>query len=112
MIVTVTSLKLRKLWNFFRLSWHGLQVLKQSKNQKGFIKIKNTGFGYLHYTLSAWETEEDVKNFAKSGAHLKAMKESAAIATQITTYTYETDKMPDWKEAKELMIQKGKVLRF
>lgn len=112
MIVTVTSLKLRKLWNFFRLSLHGMQVMKQSKNQKGFIKMKNTGFGYIHYTLSAWETEEDVKNFAKSGAHLQAMKESAAIATQIATYTYETDLMPDWKKAKELLMQNGKVLNF
>lgn len=112
MIVTVTSLKLRKLWKFFRLSFHGMRVMKQSNNQRGFIKMKNTGFGYMHYTLSAWETEEDVKNFAKSGAHLEAMKESAAIATQIKTYTYETDKMPNWKEAKELLMQKGKVLNF
>lgn len=56
MIVTVTSLKLRKLWNFFRLSFHGMQVMKQTKTQKGFIKMKNTGFGYIHCTLSAWET--------------------------------------------------------
>ncbi len=112
MIVTVTSLRLRKLWNFFHLSWHGMRVMKQSKTQKGFIKMKNTGFGYMHYTLSAWETEEDVKNFAKSGAHLQAMKESAAIATQIATYTYEADKMPDWKEAKKLLKEKGKVLKF
>ena len=112
MIVTVTSLKFRKLWNFFRLSLYGMQVTKQSKTQKAFITMKNTGFGYMHYTLSAWETEEDVKNFAKSGAHLQAMKEIAAIATQIATYTYEADKMPYWKEAKELLMQKGKVLRF
>lgn len=63
MIVTVTSLKLRKLWNFFHLSFHGIRVMKQTKNQMGFIKMKNTGFGYMHYTLSACETEEDVKKF-------------------------------------------------
>jgi heme-degrading monooxygenase HmoA len=91
---------------------HGMQVTKQSKTQKGFIKMKNTGFGYMHYTLSAWETKEDVKNFAKSGAHLEAMKESAAISKQIATYTYETDKMPDWVEAKKLLKEKGKVLKF
>ncbi len=74
--------------------------------------MKNTGFGYIHCTLSAWETQEDVKNFAKSGAHLQAMKESATIATQIATYIYETDKMPDWKKAKELLEKHGKVLNF
>ncbi|MFM9945202.1 MAG: DUF3291 domain-containing protein [Bacteroidia bacterium] len=112
MIITITSLKLRSLWKFFRLSLHGMKVMKQTKNQKGFIRIKNTGFGFWHYTLSAWETEEDVKNFAKSGAHLQAMKESAAIATEIGIYTYKSDKMPDWKEAKELVREKGRVLRF
>lgn len=112
MIVTVTSLKLRKLWNFFRLSLHGMKVLKQTKNQQGFIKMKNTGFGYLHYTLSAWETEGDVKNFSKSGAHLEAMKESATLATEIRIYTYETDKLPDWQEAKALLMEKGRLLKF
>lgn len=112
MIITITALKLRSLWKFFRLSLHGMRVMKQTKNQKGFIKMKNTGFGYWHYTLSAWENLDDVKNFAKSGAHLEAMKESGTLATEIQIYTYESDKMPDWKVAKELVKEKGRVLKF
>ena len=112
MIITITSIKLRSLWKFFKLSLHGMKVMQQAKSQKGFIKMKNTGFGYWHYTLSAWETEEDVKNFSKSGAHLLAMKESQALSTEIGIYTYESDKMPDWNEAKELVKEKGRVLRF
>ena len=112
MIISVTSIKLRKLWYFFRLSLHGIKVVRQTKNQKGFIQMKNTGFGYYHYTLSIWETKEDVKNFSKSGAHLEAMKESKAIATEIGIYTYDTDKIPNWNEAKELVKEKGRVLKY
>ena len=112
MIVTITSLHLRTLFKFFRLSLHGMRVMQQAKSQKGYIKMKNTGLGYKHYTLSAWETLEDVKQFSKSGAHLEAMKECTAIATEIGIYTYETDKIPSWSEAKKLVNEKGKILKF
>ncbi|MDZ4710875.1 MAG: hypothetical protein SGI89_00955 [bacterium] len=44
MIVTVTSIKLRSVFNFFRLLMFGLKIIRQTKTQKGFIKMKNTGF--------------------------------------------------------------------
>lgn len=74
--------------------------------------MKNTGFGYLHFTLSVWETEEDLKRFAREGAHLKAMKKSSVLATEIRTYTYQDVCPPNWKEAKNLLLEKGKVLTF
>lgn len=112
MVVTVTSLRLKSAWLFFKLSWHGLQISRQAKTKPGFIKMKNTGFGYLHYTCSAWQDEASMKNFAKTGAHLKAMKKSSAMATEIKTYTFETDRMPDWIEAKTLLAEKGKSLLY
>ena len=72
--------------------------------------MKSTGFGYLHFTLSAWEMEENLKQFAREGAHLDAMKKSSAIANEIRTYTYQSDQTPDWAEAKQLLSEKGKVL--
>ena len=74
--------------------------------------MKNTGFGYMHYTLSAWQSEEDLKRFAKSGAHLDAMKKSKEIATELATYTYQGEEMPDWTKAKALLLEKGKLLKF
>ncbi len=102
MIVAITSLRLRSLSGFFSLSWHGLQISRQSKRQHGFLSLKNTGFGYDHYTISAWSTEENMKVFARSGAHLDAMKKSAKLSTTIRTYVYQTDALPGWKEAKHL----------
>jgi len=112
MFVTVTSLKLRSLWGFFKLSLHGLRISNQAKAERGFLAIKNTGFGYVHYTASLWQSEEDLKRFAKSGAHLQAMKISASLAREVRTLTFAATKIPDWKEAKKLLAENGKVLVF
>lgn len=112
MFVTVTSIRLKKWWHFFRLSYYGMLITRQLKKEKGFLRMKNTGFGLLHYTLSAWESEEDLKRFYKLGAHLDAMKKSAKIASETKTFTYQTDKFPEWKEAKKLLSENGKVLKW
>ena len=112
MIITITSLRLSSIWKFFRLSQLALRILKQTKTQKGFLRIKTTGFGYDHYTMSAWETENDMENFARSGAHKDAMKESKAVSSEIGIYTYSSDHLPDWKEAKRELRKNGKFIRF
>jgi len=112
MIITVTSIRLRKWWLYFYLTTLAFKITLQLRKQKGFVKMKNTGFGYLHFTLSVWETEEDLKRFAREGAHLKAMKKSSVLATEIRTYTYQDVCPPNWKEAKNLLLEKGKVLTF
>jgi len=40
------------------------------------------------------------------------MKKSATIATEIRTYTYQTEILPEWREAKKALNEKGKVLRW
>ena len=112
MTITITSLKLKSLWGFFGLSLHGLKISLQAKKQKGFISLKNTGSGYLHYTMSCWQSEEDAKLFARSGAHLVAMKESSKIATEIRIYAFSGEQMPNWKDAKALVMEKGKVFSY
>ena len=112
MIITITSLRLKTIWNFFGLANYALSIVKQMKNEKGLIKFKKRGAGFTHYTLSAWESEEDLKRFARTGAHLEAMKQSAKIASEIWTYTYKAGHIPDWKEAKKLLMEKGKSIKF
>jgi hypothetical protein len=112
MVVSITSLRLKSLFGFFRLSLHGLKISLQAKRQPGFIKMKNTGFGYMHYTMSAWKTPEDVKRFSRSGAHLDAMKRAGALAREIRIHTFEADKLPDWKEAKSLIERNGRVIPY
>lgn len=110
MTITITSIRLRSVWYFFKLSLHGLKISLQVRKAPGFIQLKNTGFGYLHYTITAWESKELMQEAMRGGAHGAAMKKSAALASEIVTYTYESEVFPSWKVAKEL-IGKGKVIK-
>ena len=112
MIINVTSIRLRSLWNFFALSYHGLLISRQARTEPGFIRIKNRGFGYDHYTLSVWESEAALRQFARTGAHLDAMKKSGQLATEIRTYSYAGEQLPSWKEVRALLREKGKVFRY
>jgi len=112
LVITVTSIKLRSVWYFFRLSKFGFKIQKQAKSEKGFVKMKNTGFGYEHFTLSVWQSEADLKRFARSGEHSTAMKHTRELATEVRTYTYSSDTLPGWKEAKLLLKNRSKILRF
>lgn len=112
MIVNVTSIRLRSWWNFFALSYYAMHIVRQTKSQPGFIKLKNTGFGYDHYTMSVWQDEESLRKFARTGAHLNAMKKSGALATEIRTYNFSADTMPNWKEVRQLLKENGKIFKF
>lgn len=74
--------------------------------------MKNTGWGYDHYTLSVWETEEDIRRFYKQGAHLNAMKQSKEIATEVRTFHYTSETLPSWKEVRDILEEKGKVMKY
>ena len=112
MTITLTSIRLRKRYYFFKLSWYGFKISMQAKKTEGFIKMDNTGTGYLHYTRSAWLNETSMKTFARTGAHLHAMKQSAELADELCTYSYEADALPDWPAVKILLAEKGKCLKF
>jgi hypothetical protein len=112
MIVTVTSIRLRHWWQYFRLTWNAMFIVKQARGHAGFLRLRNTGFGYLHFTVSAWKDEESMRAFARSGAHQKSMRVSRELATELRTYSYPSDRLPDWKTAKALLFEKGKVLSY
>ena len=66
----------------------------------------------MHYTMTLWENEEDLKTFAKSGAHLEAMQKGAKIASEIRTLTMDAEQLPDWKTAKTMLAERGNIMRY
>lgn len=110
MKVIITSIELKNPFKFFVFAYYATQVVKQLKtsNHKDF---KNKGFWTKFYTMTLWNNETDIIAFAKSGAHLESMNKSKSIAKEIWTYTYETDNLPNWDEAK-ILLKKGKVIKF
>ena len=61
--------------------------------------------------MPLWNNEEELRDFAKNGAHLQAIMNSAKIAREIRTITIDATELPDWKTAREL-LEGAKVVRF
>ena len=110
MKATITLIVLKSPFKFFALSVSALGIMKQLKNTK-HLDFKKKGFWTKHYTMTLWETEEDLKAFASSGAHLEAMKISKKIAKEIRTKTITADKLPDWNTAIN-MLNDAKVIKY
>jgi hypothetical protein len=111
MKITITSIELKSYWKFFTLSATAFGIVKQLKNVD-YVDFKKKGMGKKHYTMTLWKNEEDLKNFAHSGAHQIAMKKSSKMAREIKTYTYEGDALPNWKEGIRLLAENGKSLKY
>ena len=110
MIVSVTSIKLKHSWKFFRVSFHGFKIIKQLKTTK-CLKNKTRGFWKVHYTMTLWENESQIRNFVKSDAHLKAMKTAKNLAKEMQVISYQDNELPTWKIAKE-KLKEGKLLKY
>jgi hypothetical protein len=110
MKATITSIELKGPLKFFALSANALNILRQLKATQ-CKDFKKRGFWTTHYTMTLWNSESELKEFAKSGAHLEAMKKSKQIAKEIRTITIDTETLPSWEEAKRLLAN-AKVLRF
>lgn len=110
MKATITSIELKGPLKFFALSTHALRILKQLKATK-YKDFKKRGIWTKHYTMTLWNNESELKEFARSGAHLDAMKKSKQIAKEIRTITIDADTLPSWEEAKKL-LETAKVLNY
>src|SRR5688572_3064544 len=110
MLINVTSIRLRSLWGYFPLTYNAMHIVRQIKSQPGFVRMKNTGIGYNHYTLSVWEDQKSMQAFARTGPHLEAMKKSATLSNEIRTYSYGGENIPSWREVKIMLKEKGRVI--
>jgi len=110
MKVVITSIELRGPFKFFALSASALKILKQLKATNS-LDFKKRGIWTKHCTMSLWNNEQEMRDFAMSGAHLEAMKTSKKIAKEIRTLTIEANKLPDWETAIKL-LENGKVIKY
>jgi hypothetical protein len=64
--------------------------------------------GIMH-TMTAWETREDMLRYVRSGAHVEAMRSLKKVSSYAKTYTYESETIPSWTEARRLWEEQGRV---
>ncbi len=110
MKATITSIELKGPFKFFALSYDAMKIIKQMKATE-CKAFKKRGVWTMHYTMTLWNNEEELKQFARSGAHLEAMKRSKQIAKEIRTVTVDMNELPDWNTAFEL-LENAKVIKF
>ena len=109
MKATITSIELRGPLKFFALSSGALKIIKQLRTTE-CKDFKKRGFWTTHYTMTLWNSEDQIRDFDKSGAHLEAMKKSKEIAKEIRTITLDVEELPNWKEAK-LLLNSARVTK-
>lgn len=112
MYVTVTSLRLKGPFHFFKLSYLAMKIIGQLKADPACKAYKTTGVWTMHYTMSLWQDEKSLKEFARKGEHLHGMKNGHSIAKEIVTYTFAAEQLPDWATAKELLKTKGRFINY
>lgn len=110
MKATITSIELKGPLKFFALSATALRILRQLR-ATNCREFRKRGFWTKHYTMTLWNNEKELEDFARSGAHLQAMKDSKIIAKEIRTLTIDANELPSWSEAKRL-LDGARILRF
>lgn len=107
MHISITGLKPKGflgLLKFWRLA---IPSFAQAKTAPGNLFCETRRVKGYQCTLTAWENKDLMRAFMKNGVHLQAMKAFHKIATG-RTYGYESEVIPNWNEAFELLQEKGK----
>lgn len=106
MIVSVTRLHLLKKRKLIVFLWHTFKSFRQAKRAPGIIDAAVDKEGWhTFWTMTVWNSKEDMMRYRKSGNHLRAMKVSKAISKKIDYLHWEIKKEPSFKDAKQHLKQ-------
>jgi Domain of unknown function (DUF3291) len=101
MIIVATELHVRSFWHFFEFAITSARSMKQAKKSAGCIYAVANNKGWkIGYTLTAWENKEQMLQFRNTGAHKEAMSKIRKLSQQYKTLQWESDKQPNWQEAR------------
>jgi hypothetical protein len=111
MLLVITSLELASPLKLLRMYGYTVGIVKQLRHSN-CLSFKTYGWWRLHYTMSLWRNEKEMRNFSLGNQHLYAMRNARSVAKEVRTLRLDTDHMPGWAEARALLKVRGKVLRF
>ncbi|ARU61824.1 hypothetical protein CBW65_12875 [Tumebacillus avium] len=107
MLISITRLHVRGLWAMPFFAMHVIRSVSQSRQAKGLLHFSTNREGlYTYWTLTAWESESDMKEFRNKGNHLKAMQKARGIADELQYHRYEGDTVPSWDDAMRALHEK------
>ena len=113
MIIVATELHIHSFWNFFEFALTSARSMKQAKKSAGCIYAAADNKGWkIGYTLTVWDNKEQMLQFRNTGAHKVAMSKIRKLSPQYKTLQWESDKQPNWQEARTLLAKTAfKVLK-
>ncbi len=111
MIASVTELNLKNFWSLFLFLPHAVRSKVQADKSKGLISISIKSEGLLvQRTLTVWEDEASMKDYVRSGWHLKAMKSFGKMAQKSFVVKFEVQATPTWEEAIKQLRAHGRSI--
>lgn len=108
MYVSITGLKPKGFIGFLRFWTLAIPSFRQAQTAKGNLHSAVKKINGYQCTLTAWENRDIMLEFLRTGPHLKAMKAFNSIATG-KTYGYDSETLPSWNEAFDILQSKGKT---
>lgn len=106
MIIVATELHVRSFWRFFEFAVVSVRSMQQAKKTTGNISaIARNKSWRIGYTLTIWENKEAMLEFRNTGAHKIAMSKNRKLSHQYKTLQWESDKQPDWDEARSRLAE-------
>jgi hypothetical protein len=110
--VSITNIKIKGIVQYARFWYYLVPVVSQA--QSSAIQTLTTIMNGRHYTMTVWNSRQEMLSFIHSGAHLQAIKDKVlpVIASEAFFYSYETEEIPDWPEAAMLLSSKGRPYNF
>lgn len=109
MFISVTRLRIRKWYYLPEFIFRAIRSNSQAKRSSGFVE------GYtlnerslIFWTVTAWQSEADMKAFRGAGPHRDAMPKLAGWCDEAVVAHYQGDRLPDPLEAWECLKTRGR----
>ena len=90
---------------------HALLSSRQARRSRGNLGLKllrdsNRAF----WTLTAWQSEEDMRLFMMAGSHRRAMPKLLDWCDEasVAHWQQETSELPDWDQAHRKIVEQGR----
>ncbi len=109
--VSLTRLDLGSPWHIWRFMKHAIASKQDAMRADGLIRLDSKALSLKsHATMSLWQTRKHMIAFLHGPVHLAAIKDFPRIATG-QVHGYESDHLPSWPQALELLTHQGRTLK-
>jgi hypothetical protein len=111
LLVSVTRLRLISFLFWLPLVWKTWSILRQVRRAPGFVAGELlTDRKLTFWTMTLWNNQESMRKFMSSGAHYRVIPKLFTWCNEASSVHWEQEslELPNWIEAYQHMIQKGR----